>query len=394
MEDDAGVPDGSAYAYLTSPTLASTPVVTFAAVLAGGVGSGVVWRTSGDGGGAGRSVALGLAATGAVALVALLVMVPGGLRFFGVAHLLYLVTTVAVPMTGVALAVRALTGDALPRVAGLAALALLLPAAVGWYASHVAPFRLQVERVTLALPDGRAGDGPVRIGVLADLQTNDVGDHERAAVERLMAEEPDLILLPGDLFQGTPAQFAQHEDEMSELLGRLQAPHGVYFVRGDVDHGDFADRLLAGTDVVILDDKVVDVEVGDRTLSLGGHRLPYRHEGAESVRAELQAPGGDGGDDGSIRILVAHRPDTVLHLPEDSRVDLTVAGHTHGGQIALPGFGPVVTMSNVPRRVAAGGLHELHGNAIYVGSGVGMERAQAPQIRLFTRPSVGLVELR
>jgi hypothetical protein len=44
--------------------------------------------------------------------------------------------------------------------------------------------------------------------------------------------------------------------------------------------------------------------------------------------------------------------------------------------------------------VAAGGLHELHGNAIYVGSGVGMERAQAPQVRLFTRPSVGLVELR
>jgi predicted MPP superfamily phosphohydrolase len=70
-----------------------------------------------------------------------------------------------------------------------------------------------------------------------------------------------------------------------------------------------------------------------------------------------------------------------------------VAGHTHGGQVVVPGFGPLMTMSEVPRDVARGGLHWIDGNPIYVSPGVGMERRQAPQVRLFARPSVGVLEL-
>ena len=50
-------------------------------------------------------------------------------------------------------------------------------------------------------------------------------------------------------------------------------------------------------------------------------------------------------------------------------------------------------MSDVPRAVARGGLHGIDGNAIYVSNGVGLERAQAPQVRLFSTPSVGIVTL-
>jgi uncharacterized protein len=392
--DDAGVSIGTTHAYLTSAVLASTPAVTSAAVLAGIAGGTVLWRTSAGGAATGRALALGMATTAGAGLVALVVMVPGGLRVFGAAHLLYLLATVAVPMLGVALAGRLVAGDGLPRLAAAAAVVLLLPAAVGWYATHVAPFRLRVDEATVRIDPDRAGDDGVRIGVLSDLQTADVGEHEHRAVDRLLAGRPDLILLPGDLFQGTPAAFARHEDELRTLLGRLEAPHGVYFVRGDVDHGDFADRALAGTGVVILDDEVVDVEVGDRTVRLGGNRLSYRHDASVAVRRELAAEAPDGEDDGTIRVLMAHRPDAVLDLPPDSRVDLTVAGHTHGGQIALPGVGPLVTLSDVPRAVAAGGLHDIAGNAIYVSSGVGMERAQAPQVRFLSPPSVGLIDLR
>jgi predicted MPP superfamily phosphohydrolase len=112
-----------------------------------------------------------------------------------------------------------------------------------------------------------------------------------------------------------------------------------------------------------------------------------------ALRRELEDTETETEDDGTIRILVAHRPDAVLDLAPDSRVDLTVAGHTHGGQIVLPGFGPLVTFSGVPRHVGAGGLHEIDGNPIYVGTGVGLERGQAPQVRLFCRPSIGIVEL-
>ena len=96
----------------------------------------------------------------------------------------------------------------------------------------------------------------------------------------------------------------------------------------------------------------------------------------------------------AVAILLGHRPDTVLALPEGSRVDLTVAGHTHGGQVVLPLLGPLLTFSDVPGAVARGGLHQVDRNPIHVSPGVGLEREQAPQVRFLSRPAVGIVALR
>ena len=52
-----------------------------------------------------------------------------------------------------------------------------------------------------------------------------------------------------------------------------------------------------------------------------------------------------------------------------------------------------MTLTSVPRPIAAGGLHDLDGNAIYVGRGVGLERAQAPQVRFGVRPNIGILTL-
>jgi predicted MPP superfamily phosphohydrolase len=254
----------------------------------------------------------------------------------------------------------------------------LLPAPFGFYATHIEPNRLRVERVAVAVDAERAGDDDVRIAVLADLQTNHVGDHERRAVDEILAAEPDVILVPGDLFQGSDDELDGEVEAMRALLGRLEAPHGVFFVRGDVDGGGHADRVLEGTGIEILDDEVAEVEVGDRTLRIGGTTLDYGGEDAEAVRADLQGTP----TDEAVTILVSHRPDTVLQLPGEARVDLTVAGHTHGGQVV------------VPCAVARGGLHEIDGNPIYVSPGVGLEREHAPQVRFLSRPTVAVLTLR
>ena len=93
-----------------------------------------------------------------------------------------------------------------------------------------------------------------------------------------------------------------------------------------------------------------------------------------------------------MRILLAHKPDAI-ELLEGRSVDLLVSGHTHGGQVSLPFVGPPLTLSDVPRHVAAGGLHELDGTAVYVSTGVGRERDNAPQLRFGVRPSIGIIDL-
>jgi predicted MPP superfamily phosphohydrolase len=309
-------------------------------------------------------------------------------RPFSMFHLAYLVSATALPAVGLVLLVgSAVRGARWP--VWLVATALLVPAPVTWYGTHVAPFRLRVERGEVELPAERAGTDPIRVGILSDLQTTHVTGYEERAVTKLLGLRPDVIVLPGDVFQGSDRQFRAELPAFRRLLGRLEAPGGVYAVRGDADRGDRLDRLVAGTDIEILDDEVVTTEVGDRTIRIGGNELLWAPPPAVAMRDELMAS-----EPADVRILVSHRPDVVLLLPQGSGVDLTVAGHTHGGQIALPGIGPLVTFSRVSRTVARGGMHEVDGNELFVSSGVGMARLDAPQVRLLTRPAVGLVVLR
>jgi predicted MPP superfamily phosphohydrolase len=135
---------------------------------------------------------------------------------------------------------------------------------------------------------------------------------------------------------------------------------------------------------------VARTRVGDRAVTIGGVQLAYWRPGARDlVRRFERLPG-----DGDVRILVAHRPDVVLGLTPDTRVDLLAAGHTHGGQVQLPLIGPLSTASRVPRDVAGGGLSVLDGRAIYVSRGVGVERGQAPRLRIGAPPEIPIVTLR
>lgn len=319
-----------------------------------------------------------------------------GVNVFGWMNLAYVDLVVLLPAIGAVLllAERPIVGRRpllrLSRSTRLAAMAALAMAFVGVYASWIEPFRLRVESASLEVSDRRAGRSAIRLGVMTDLQTDRITDHERRAVDALMAQHPDLILIPGDVFQGTAEEFEANRPALRELLGRLHANGGVFLVLGDVDGpGDHLRDLIEGTDIRLLVNEVARVEVRDRRLTIGGIELNYFDDAAHRTVERLETePGAD-----DIRIVLAHRPDVILGMRPDSRVDLVVAGHTHGGQIVIPVFGPPMTLTDVPRSVAAGGLHRLDGNAIYVGRGVGHERGQAPRIRFLCPPEVAVVDL-
>ena len=320
-----------------------------------------------------------------------------GLDLFGVIHMVFLGLCATIPITSTVILALSLMPEGVRctrRVSGVTLAALvvgLLPAPVGIWAYAFEPYRLEVEQASFELPAERAGGSPLRIGILADVQTGRVTEHEHRAVESLLALEPDIVVLAGDLFQGSARELERELPALRELLARLEAPGGVFIVLGNCDPGEVDIlRLIEGTGVRLLVNETATVEIHGRRVTIAGLAMGTGGHEEGRIVAELETnPRKD-----DIRVLVSHYPDAVLRLNSPSRVDLVIAGHTHGGQIVVPFLGPVLTMSSVPRHVAGGGLHEIDGRRIYVSRGVGLERGQAPPIRFLCAPEVSIVHLR
>lgn len=274
-----------------------------------------------------------------------------------------------------------------PVVAVACASFLVIP--FGIYASFVEPYALRTEHATLALRSERAGNSPLVVVVLSDIQTLGVSDHERAAIQLAIDAHPDIVLMPGDLAQVGRESFDELNAGLRALLAPLNPPLGIWFVHGDCESSWDARRLLADSNVHILENEIVELTLRDRRVTLCGITLKYDSPGALTALGLMETRRGE--DD--IRIVFAHRPDVVYGLSPRTRVDLVVAGHTHGGQVQLPFFGPPLISSNVPRNVGAGGLHRIDDRSIYVSRGIGWEHGHAPPLRFLAPPEVSVITL-
>jgi predicted MPP superfamily phosphohydrolase len=261
----------------------------------------------------------------------------------------------------------------------------LLVDGVYWYARRVEPFDLQVRRYVFETASPHVRE-PIRIVVVADLQTDRVGAYEERALRRVDEERADLLLFAGDYIQIRSGDAAYEAEcaRLRALIGGLRhRPRlGAFGVVGDVDHGSAA---LDGTIVRVREDETVTLAPGLRLtlLSLDASRRPLPAD----ARAALRDPD-------AFTIVLGHRPDFMASLfTDDAPACLCLAGHTHGGQIVVPGFGALYTHSSLPRRFA-GGFHRFGDAAFAISRGIGMERALAPRVRLFCPPELVVVELR
>ena len=267
--------------------------------------------------------------------------------------------------------------------------------AVALVAVYVDAYRVEpaLLRVRTHVVDDAPGEGDartVRILQLSDIQTPSIGPHEELALRAGLAYRPDLIVLTGDYVQdalGRPTEQAAARDlrAMMDRVG-FDAPLGLFATEGDV--GPPCREVFAGTRGHCLTDASETVTFPDGgTLGITGLSRGRGRERNPVWLARLlsRAPAAD------HRIVISHAPDFVDAMPVD--VDLVLAGHTHGGQVVIPFFGPPKTAIRLPR-VYAGGLHDFNGIPLHVSRGVGMERGFAPPVRFFCPPEICIVDVR
>jgi|GEM_PF-449216 len=259
----------------------------------------------------------------------------------------------------------------------LLVLAFGLPA-TGIYMNRFEPYWVETTRTTISSPKLQPGAPPLTILQLSDLHIEQWGKREIKALDIVKSVKPDIIVLTGDyvnLWSNAPL--------MHEFADKLKAPYGIYAVSGNWNwNPDYQySKFFKGTQVQLVDRKSVTVKTpsGDIVISgvdyntgkYGGFKIPKTSH---------------------FSLLLSHTPDASLYVGDE--VDLLLAGHTHGGQIRIPGLGPLVTFANIKRKNAAG-LSRLNGGGyMYVNRGLGMEGGRAPRIRLFCRPEVTVITLK
>ncbi len=281
-----------------------------------------------------------------------------------------------------------------------AALAAIGVTGLSSYAFAIEPlYRLVVTRYRLTPPHWPVHSRPLRLAVVADIHACDPW-MPLARIEEIVSVtnglEPDAILLLGDYLAGL-RQFRTDivpANEWGAALADLHAPLGVHAVLGNHDWWtDIASvrRAFDANRIPLMENDAVRLEpadgpafwlagLGDQLAHVLGHG---RYRGTDDLPGTLaRIP-----EDGAPIVLMAHEPDIFPTVPD--RVSLTVSGHTHGGQVALPIIGRPIVPSSFGERYAYGHVNENNRNLVISG---GLGCSVLP-VRFGVPPEVVLLEL-
>jgi predicted MPP superfamily phosphohydrolase len=252
-------------------------------------------------------------------------------------------------------------------------------AALAWRALWHEPRHGRVRERELALPRWPEALAGLRVALVSDLHVG-AGHVDERRVARIVAavnaREVDAVLLLGDVLDGS-ADVAP--EPVAHALGGLRARHGTAAVLGNHDWANRGRRIhaaLTGAGIPVLEDEARALGplwvagVGDASM-----RDP------DVGQALADVP------DGAPAILLSHDPDVFPRVP--ARVALTVSGHTHGGQVAVPLLRRPFLPSRHGERFARGHVVE-DGRHLYVTSGVGTSRWP---VRLLAPPEVVVLRL-
>ncbi len=238
-------------------------------------------------------------------------------------------------------------------------------------------------RIDDPTPDGRL-DG-FTIALLSDLHIDDrMLEKLPELVAKINARRPDLILLGGDFVNGDGR--GADAETLTEPLRVLHAPCGVFAVPGNHDYQRGLaglEKALAAANIRMLYDEAVVIG-GPRGDALNLIGFDYRDNTLHQAQNRIQPLLSEK----LPNLVLTHTPDVFPDFPDT--VFLTLAGHTHGGQLTLPFFGALLCPARNGRRYIYGEIDEA-GKKMIVTSGLG---ASSVRIRLNMPPEVVFITLK
>ncbi len=259
------------------------------------------------------------------------------------------------------------------RGLGLTILVILaIGIALAGDALWIEPFRIEVTRYEL---QGNV-TSPIKIAHLTDLHTNGLGRRELHVIRILDQEKPDIILITGDSLSAWGPSYA----EVQDVYEKLHAPLGVWFVRGNFENWkpvphERAFYASSGVHLLLNAGALVRPD-----LWLAG--VDDSLTGKPNADAALADAPPD-----AFKILMFHAPAYFDEVA--GRVNLCLAGHTHGGQVRMPFMAPIWMPKGCWPYVS--GWYQSGSTKMYVSRGVGMSMLP---IRFDCRPEVAILTIR
>lgn len=257
------------------------------------------------------------------------------------------------------------------------------------YGFWIEPDRLTVTRQKLVSPKLKPGK-PVRILHLGDMHIERITRREKQLLNLIDSLKPDLILFSGDVINLSYVEDPVAWQAAREIMRQWKAPYGVYVVTGspavDLEHV-FPNLVGDLENIHWLREDLVTVNANGQPIDILGLTCTHKPfvDGPKLERLTAQV-------NGNFSVLLYHTPDLAPNAANTGVIDLQLSGHTHGGQIRLPGFGTFFAGSLYGKRFESG-RYSLGHLTLYVTRGIGMEGKAAPRVRFFCPPEIILWEI-
>jgi len=254
------------------------------------------------------------------------------------------------------------------------------------YGVLIEPAQLLMNKQTLRVPHWSSFLNHLKVVVLSDLHVGSLHitvEKLHEIVQKANEQKPDLILLLGDYVASQGRRAHMKPELFVHELDGLQAKYGVYCVLGNHDwwyNGEDVRSQLEKTHIHVLEDSSEKIDIGGAPLWIAGLGDEWTR-GSNIQKALAAVP------PKSPCLLMMHNPDLFAEVP--NTVSLSMAGHTHGGQVSLPLIGPPIVPSKWNGRYARGLIVE-NGKSLFVTSGIG---TSVFPIRIGVPPEICVLDL-